>query len=193
MDFASKSGYRVLGIAESFQKEQGSNSILAGIVMRGDFFIDGVAFEKLTVGGLDATTKVLSLFRGLNRPDVRAILLNGCIISWFNIINLNEIFTSTNLPVICVTYQPSEGVEQYINEYFSGNEAEERLALYEQIRERILLKLKTGYEVYVKPVGISERETRSILNTFLHQGKIIEPLRIAKLFAHAIFSQLYEK
>ena len=35
-----KKGVRVLGVAESFEKKQ-SHSILAGVVMRGDFRIDG--------------------------------------------------------------------------------------------------------------------------------------------------------
>jgi endonuclease V-like protein UPF0215 family len=186
----SKRGIRLLGIAESFQKTKGTDSVLAGVIMRGDFLIDGCGFERITVGGLDATEKVVSLFEKLDRTDIHAILLNGCVISWFNIIDLEELSSRTGLPVICVTYQPSEGIEKYIREYFTDEEAAQRLALHNKSRERKTILLKTEFEVFVRIVGITLQETRKVLNNFLHQGKIVEPLRIAKLLAHTVFSQI---
>ena len=189
----SKKGIRVLGIAESFQKTQGSDSILAGIVMRGDFLIDGCGFEKITVGGLDGTERIISLIKRLNRLDIHLILLNGCIISWFNIIDLEAVAQRTGLPVICVTYQTSEGIEKYIKEYFTGEEVTKRLVLYNELKQRERLILKTGQEIFVKTVGIDSQETLTILNRFLHQGKIVEPLRIAKLLAHTTFTEFCGK
>ncbi|MEM0259499.1 MAG: DUF99 family protein, partial [Thermoproteota archaeon] len=44
----SKKAIRVLGIAESF-RETSKKSILAGVVMRGDFLIDGFSFSFVTL------------------------------------------------------------------------------------------------------------------------------------------------
>ncbi|MHA2408300.1 MAG: endonuclease dU [Candidatus Ranarchaeia archaeon] len=189
----SKRGIRVLGIAESFQKTKGSDSILAAVIMRGDFLVDGCGFEKITVGGLDATEKVISLVEKLERTDIHVILLNGCVISWFNIIDLEEVADKTGLPVICVTYQPSKGIEKYIREYFTGEEVTKRLALYNEMKDRKKILLKTGFEVFVKTGGVNIQETKGILNRFIHQGKIVEPLRVAKLLAHTAFTEFSSK
>ncbi|NMA11510.1 MAG: DUF99 family protein, partial [Methanomicrobiales archaeon] len=47
----AKSGLRALGIAESYAGRE--QSTLAGVVMRKDLRIDGVAFARVTVGGSD--------------------------------------------------------------------------------------------------------------------------------------------
>jgi endonuclease V-like protein UPF0215 family len=45
----NKKGIRVLGIAESFKRGE-EKSVLAGVVMRSDNIIDGVAFDRIAVG-----------------------------------------------------------------------------------------------------------------------------------------------
>jgi len=54
-----KKGFRTLGVSESFVKGVSEKSILAGVVMRADMMIDGFTFSRATVGGLDATDKIL--------------------------------------------------------------------------------------------------------------------------------------
>ena len=53
-----KKGLRGLGIAESF-KQNSEKSILAGIVMRRDFVIDGFVFGSTTISGNDATDEII--------------------------------------------------------------------------------------------------------------------------------------
>ncbi|MBC7109878.1 MAG: DUF99 family protein, partial [Archaeoglobi archaeon] len=64
-----KKGIRALGIAESFRKGY-PLSVLAGVVMRADWKIDGFACSLATVGGMDATEAVLKIFRDLSRRDI---------------------------------------------------------------------------------------------------------------------------
>ena len=87
----NKKGIRVLGIAESFRRDH-EKSVLAGVVMRSDFIIDGFAFTRITVGGMDATEGIFRIFESLQRDDINLMMLNGCVISWFNIINIEEIY-----------------------------------------------------------------------------------------------------
>ena len=70
-----KKGIRVLGVAESFVRDFPS-SVLAGVVMRGDFYIDGISLSSATVGGMDATRGVIELFKGLARDDLNVIFIN---------------------------------------------------------------------------------------------------------------------
>ncbi|MDW8000016.1 MAG: DUF99 family protein, partial [Candidatus Nitrosocaldus sp.] len=85
-----KKAIRALGIAESFRKGT-SKAVLAGVVMRSDLVIDGVALSSTTVRGDDATDAVINLYRGLNRNDVNLIMLGGVVISMYNIIDLDRV------------------------------------------------------------------------------------------------------
>lgn len=178
----NKSGIRVLGVAESFVRSE-QVSRLAGIVMRGDLRIDGLALARITVGGDDATSGVLSIFDRLDRSDINVILLNGNVISWFNIIDTDEVFRRTGKPLISLTYEESPGLEEYIREYFV--EPEEKLQRYYALGRRIPVMVRTGYEVYVRTQGTSIEEAVSILNRFTLDGRTPEPIRVARMMARA--------
>jgi len=173
----------VLGIAESFVRTI-PLSRLAGVVMRADLRIDGVALASATVGGDDATRAVLNIYEELDRADVNAILLSGAVISWFNIIDIQEVFESTEKPVICLTYEESPGLEKCIREYFP--EPDEKLRSYERLGPRQQIMLKTGYEVYVRTLDVSPEDARVLINKFTLDGRIPEPVRVARLAARAV-------
>ncbi|WXG39966.1 MAG: DUF99 family protein [Candidatus Freyarchaeum deiterrae] len=179
-----KLGVRVLGIAESFVKGKSERSVLAGVVMRGDFLIDGFAFATIAVGGMDATEGVISVYRSLDRSDINYLFLNGCVISWFNIVDLDRVYAELGIPLVCVTYEESEGLEKYFKEYFA--DWEERLQIYNRLGVRELVKLRTGYEVYVRYLGMSREDAVRVLNKFTLQGSVSEPLKTARLVSRAI-------
>lgn len=180
-----KKGLRALGIAESFQKGESREAILAGAVMRGDFQIDGFALTKITVGGLDATEGVLRLFEDLKRRDINLLMLNGCVISWYNIIELGKVFREINLPLICVTYEESEGLEKFFKDNFK--DWKRRVAKYKRLGTRTPIKLRTKKKVLVRFLGIeNEKEVKRVLDKFTIQGAVPEPLRVARLLARTI-------
>jgi hypothetical protein len=178
----NKPAPRVLAIAESFVRSRPA-SILAGVVMRADLRVDGLAFARATVGGDDATSGVLQIYAQLDRADVNALLLSGAAVSWFNIIDLQEVFDIVQKPVICLTYEESPGLERHIREYFP--EPEEKLRRYARLGKREPVKLKTGYEVFVRVLGATSSEARMLLNKFTLDGRVPEPVRVARLAARA--------
>ncbi|MEM2942719.1 MAG: DUF99 family protein [Candidatus Bathyarchaeia archaeon] len=186
-----KRGIRALGISESFIKSKSRRSILAGVVMRSDLIVDGFSFARTTVGGIDATESVIELCRRLSRRDLNIILLNGCVISWFNIISLGEVRRNTGLPLICITYEESEGLERYFTEYFR-DEAGERIRRYRENGEREELRLHTGQTVFARYLGIEREDAARILDKFTIQGSVPDPLRVARLLARAVVQQLPE-
>jgi len=179
-----KKGIRALGIAESFRKG-GRFSWLVGVVMRGDLLIDGFGVERVTVGGRDATEKVVSLVRGMGREDINLIFLSGCVISWFNVVVLPRVYEELRIPLICLTYEESEGLEKYFREYFP-EDYEERIKAYRLNGEREELTLKTGLKVYVRYLGVSRREVELLLNRWTLTGRYPEPVRVAKLLARTL-------
>lgn len=179
-----KKGLRVLGVAESFRKKE-KKSLLAGVVMRADLQVDGFAVTRITVGGMDATEGVLRIFKKLNRRDINALFLNGCVISWFNIIDLDRVYEELKLPLVCVTYEESPGLERYIREYFQ--DWQERIKAYVALGGRTRIRLHTGHEILVRHLGIpGEREVKALLDKFTHQGSVPEPLKVARLLARAL-------
>jgi len=186
-----KKGIRALGIAECFRKGESRKSVLAGVVMRADLLLDGFSFSTATVGGLDATEAVLRLYERLRRKDVNIIMLNGCVISWYNVIDLNEVHERTGKPLICVTYEPSPGLEKYFKEYFPEDWAE-RLAIYERNGPRKAIRLRTGHEVFIRAIGLDEEEAKKVLDKFTLHGSIPEPLRLARLLARAVLTSINE-
>ncbi len=178
-----KKGIRALGIAESFHKGKSNKALLAGVVMRADFIVDGFGFSKTTVGGLDATEAVIKLFLDIGRRDINVIMLNGCIISLFNIIDIYEVHCSTGVPVICISYRESPGIEKYLQEL---EDSEERLSLYKKLGRREVITLNTGKRVFVRYSGVNWREVKMVLDKFTIQGAVPEPIRVARILAKEV-------
>ena len=183
-----KSGVRVLAIAESFDRED-EKSIVAGIVMRGDVRIDGFGICKPSVGGTDATSSLISLFERLERPDIRAWMLGGSVIAWFNIIDIVELYETTKVPVVCVSYNPSEGIEKYVKEYFPAD-WEQRLQIMERAGPRMEATLKTGHQVYLNVSGLSKTRAKQLVDQFTLDGRIPEPIRVARIEAAGLHRDL---
>ena len=177
-----KSGIRVLGIAESCSSR--SRSLLCGVVMRRDLHIDGFTWGTVTVGGDDATTEILSMIRNLNRRDLNLIMLSGCVIAWYNIIDPAEIQSQTGLPIIGVSYEKSEGLEEHIRHHFPDNS--EKIRQYCKLGDRTAITLPSGYSLYARGWGVTEQEMIRACTLFTHHGRIPEPLRVARIGARSV-------
>jgi len=175
----AKRGLRALGIAESFSGR--TLSTMAGVVMRKDLRIDGVAITSLTVGGMDATCAVLGIIASLGRRDINVVMVSGSVVAWYNILDPEAIARESGLPLIVVTYEESEGLEGDIIHHFPGDE--DRLRAYRNLGERIPVQLKDGSQVFIRPAGLSTDDAARILRDFTRDGKIPEPVRVARLVA----------
>lgn len=179
-----KKGLRVLGIAESYAGR--TLSTLTGIVMRKDLRIDGFSFGRVTVGGTDATESILGVIHAMDRRDINVIMLSGCVIAWFNVIDPARISQDSKIPVICVSYEDSEGLEADIRHHFPGDEG--RIAAYRRLGECTPATLHTRQTVFLRAWGLSPADAMQLCNDFTLDGKIPEPLRVARLCSRNLFS-----
>lgn len=184
-----KKAFRALGISESFIKGLSGKSVLAGVVLRSDGILDGFIFSRVSVGGMDATEKIIDMYKDLKRDDINVLMLNGCVISWYNVVDLQRVYEETNLPLICVTYEESEGLDKYFLELFP-EDCEKRIEIYHKNGPRTTVNLHTGHKVYIRFYGMSLEEAKGILNKFTLHGAVPEPLRIARLLARGIIRTL---
>lgn len=184
-----KKAFRALGISESFIKGLSDKSVLAGVVLRSDGIIDGFTFSRATLGGMDATEKIIDMYKALERDDINVLMLNGCVISWYNVIDLSRVYEEIGLPLICVTYEESPGLEKYFMELFP-EDYEKRIEIYRKNGPRTAVKLHTGFKVYIRFYGMDIDGAKAILDKFTLHGAVPEPLRIARLLARGIMKTL---
>ena len=184
----NKKGIRVLAIAESFKKEK-LNSILTGVVMRKDFIIDGVIFGKVTIGGTDATQKIIDMFQNLHRNDIGFLLLDGMIISMFNVVDGEIIYNTIGIPVIIITFKNSQGIDDIIKAHFPDT-YEIRLSVIKKLGKREPVLLKTNKFLLIRTWGIRLEDAVRLLNSFLIQGSVPEPIKLAKIISRAYLKTL---
>jgi len=178
-----KKAIRALGIAESFKKSE-KQSVLAGVVMRSDWIIDGVTYANATVRGDDATDAVIKLYTSLDRTDINFVMIGGLIISMYNIIDIERLHERLKVPVIGVTFEESEGLDEHIKRAFPDS-WKSKMEAYHKLGSREEIKLKTGYSIFVRAQGINTKSAKQAINKFLLQGSIPEPIRVARLIARA--------
>lgn len=179
-----KKGLRALGIAESYAGRE--YSLLAGVVMRKDLRIDGFVFGRVTVGGTDATDTIIGMIHDLDRRDINVVMISGCVIAWYNILDPVRISEEAKIPVICVTYEESDGLVGDIRYHFPGDEA--RVRAYLRLGERVPLELSGHQTIFLRVAGISDADAARLCRDFISEGKIPEPLRVARLCARQAFS-----
>lgn len=170
-----------MGVAESFRDDR---STLAGLVVRADRTVDGVAFATCTVGGTDATAAVNRLWNRLDREDVAHIMIAGVAPAWYNILSLEEIHTTTDRPVLAVTFEQGGSLAEPLHEEFEGEALDRRLEAYERLPARHRVAMDDG-AVFVRAVGLSAGEAAAVVRTHTHEGGRPEPLRVARLAARA--------
>lgn len=175
-----KSGSRTLGIAFSDGAER---SRIGGAVVRGDRVTDGLVFGTCSVGGLDATERLIDLFDRLGREDVQRVMTAGIAPAWFNLIDLARLEAAIDRPVIAVSFEESDGLESVLRREFDGDALSGRMAVYDQLPERNRIHV-TDQELFVRSIGITREETFRVVKSHLNDGRL-EPLRVARIAARA--------
>ncbi|MFC4550382.1 MULTISPECIES: DUF99 family protein [Halorussus] len=176
-----KPGVRALGVAESYR---GRRSTLAGTVVRASRVVDGFAYDTATVGGTDATDTVVSIFRKLDREDVRYLLLAGIALSWYNVVDLHRVAEATDRPAISVTFEESPGLRGALEAEFEGDALDRRLELLDAQPPRERLSVN-DQAVFVRSVGVDPGEARDAVRAFTPEGGRPEPVRVARMAARA--------
>jgi endonuclease V-like protein UPF0215 family len=147
-----------------------------------------MAFATVTVEGDDATEQVLRIYGSLGRDDIVCIMLSGLVVSMYNVIEGQKLHDETKIPIVAVTHEDSQGLEQTIKGRFPNWEA--KLGRYLKLVPREKVALRTGKSLYIQRWGISRNEAVSLLNAFTLQGSFPEPVRLAKLAARAFSSAM---
>jgi endonuclease V-like protein UPF0215 family len=177
---------RVLGIDDGkFIPHTQGTIIVVGVVFRGGISIEGVMHTTITIDGLDATEKIISMINtSPHRRQLRLIMLNGITFGGFNLIDIKKLHLATNLPVLALTHEKPnlieirEALKNLPNFVTRWNLVLEAGEIHELINR--------GTKIYIETAGISIADAQRIIALTSSRSSLPEPLRVAHLIASGI-------
>ena len=132
--------------------------------------------------GSDILKKMIENTR--HNRQLRALLLDGVALGGFNIVDIEDIYDTTGLPVITITRdKPNfDKIKHALEKNF--DDWEDR---WNMITKGELHEVKTKHNpIFVKCVGIDIEEAKEIIKLSTIRGVIPEPIRVAHLIASGI-------
>ncbi|MHA1509503.1 MAG: endonuclease dU, partial [Promethearchaeota archaeon] len=170
-----------------FNSESHSTDLI-GIVCQGTRMVSMVK-KEITIDGDDATEVLIELIRQ-NEKHVQYVITDTITFGGFNIIDLEEIHSATNKPIIAVTEKEVDlnAVKKAILKTFpQNNRAKLRKIvnagnLYETVTETAGGLSK----VYFHSKGISFTDVEALFQKVCIDSKIPEPVRLAHIIGKAL-------
>jgi endonuclease V-like protein UPF0215 family len=180
-----KNQIRLLGIDDAPFSFSDEFSIIIGVIMRGNSYIEGIISRKIKVDGDDATDLCIDMVnKSRHKQQLKALLIDGIAFCGFNVIDIEKIFLKTELPIITITRDKPDliKIKNALKKNFS--DWKNRLEIIEKVD---LHRIETNYNpIYIKYIGISLKETKEIIKLSTIRGVIPEPIRIAHIIASGI-------
>lgn len=179
---------RVLGVDDGIFVPHTKGTVdVVGIVYRGGYWLDGVMRTEVTIDGMDATEKTAAMIKkSPHYEELRVVTLNGITFAGFNVVDINKLFKTVNLPVIAVT-QGKPDLEKIKKALENLPEYERRWQTIESAGKIIEVQTRNTEEpVYMQIAGISQEDAEKILKSTSTRSNIPEALRVAHIIASGL-------
>jgi len=180
-----KKQIRVLGIDDSPFTFTDKYGTLIGVIMRGGEYIECILKDQVSIDGNDATFICKQMINNSRyKKQLKAILLDGIALGGFNIVDIEEIYNTTNLPVITITRDKPDfkKIKNALQKNFK--DWGKRFNL---MKKGKLYEVNTKHNpIYVKCIGLTIDEAKEIIKISTIRGVIPEPIRVAHLIASGI-------
>lgn len=183
-----KSEIRVIGIDDGpFEPHKKGKVLLVGAVFRGGHWLDGVLSTYAEVDGNDATERVIEMVnRSRHKGQLRVVMTGGMTFGGFNVIDIEEIFNKTGLPVIAISRKRPDIVK-----------IKKALKHLPDWREKLSILRKAGKiypvrtrqretKIFMQVAGIRRSDAEKIVKITSTRSLIPEPLRVAHLIATGV-------
>ena len=180
-----KQQIRLLGVDDSPFRFTDKYGMVIGVVMRGNEYLECVLRRHINIDGKDATFVCKDMIKKTkHRKQLKAMLLDGIALGGFNVVNIEEIYSETDLPVITITRDKPDfnKIKKALQKNF-----EDWKKRWDIISRGELHQVKTDHNpIYVKCAGIDIEEAKEIIKLSTIRGVIPEPIRMAHLIASGI-------
>lgn len=176
---------RILGIDDSPFTFNNKYCIVIGAVMRGGEYLECVLSNRVAIDGNEATDICKEMIQNTkHRQQLKVVMLDGVALGGFNIVDINELYESTNLPIITITRDKPDFDKIKLALQKNFNDWEER---WKTLKKGEMYTVETNHNpIYVKCVGIAIEDAKEIINLSTIRGVIPEPIRVAHVIASGI-------
>ncbi|MDD3248008.1 MAG: DUF99 family protein [Methanosarcina sp.] len=184
-DFHIKPEIRILGIDDSALLHE--RVMIVGTVFRGGDWIDGILRSDITRDGLDATEVISTMIKNSRHySQLRIVMLDGITYGGFNVVDIEELYRETGLPVIVVmrAYPDFEKIRAALRHFSDGEVRWDMIKKAGKIEKLITEKNRTP--IYIQKAGIGVKSAEKIVRLTSIRSNIPEPLRVAHLIATGI-------
>ena len=166
---------RVFAFDDSPFTRKDEYTVLVGVIMRKDLYIETIVRKKIKIDGMDVTEKILEAV-GEKGSGVRVILTQGITFGGFNVLDVNRLFEKTQIPIInVVDHEPDmKRIKNALQKYFED---------WELRYSSLSADFKKFDLLYVQALGMEPSLAYKFVTQITTSGTIPEPLRIADLVA----------
>ena len=161
-----------------FSKDKQIKVPVYGVVMKGAAYVDGIIQSQLERDD-DSATLVLSkmILSSSHKSQIQAIFLQGITIAGFGIIDIQEFFQKTKIPVIVILrkFPDYEKIHFALKRNFDDSDIR-----WNQIQNAgTPFKIQDDPSIYLQVAGISIENANSLTKKCTAVGTIPEAVRIA--------------
>jgi len=180
-----KQQIRLLGIDDSPFSFNDKYASVIGVVMRGGSYLECVLSDQVSVDGSDATFVCKNMIEGSrHKKQLKAVLLDGVALGGFNVVDIEELHSATDVPVITITRDEPDFDKIKLALEKNFDDWKKRLGVMQKGK---LFKIETQHNpIFVKYIGLSLDETKEIIKLSTIRGVIPEPIRVAHLIASGV-------
>ncbi len=151
---------------------------------RRDGTLEDVAVDMAKLGGVDGTAAAMRILDKLLKPDISIVMLDGCVVSFYNWIDGEALWLKYGKPVACYVFEnPAGRVEDAVRKLFA--DWERRVEAYRRLGVPTRHNTKWGY-IYVRSWGIDPHDAGVAAQVLMKHGKLPEPIRVAKIVARGV-------
>ncbi len=186
-----KKEIRVVGFDDApFEKfNNRKDTLIVGVVTRGGLYFEGLLSTKVRVDGFNSTKKIIESIKNSKfYPQIQALMIDGISLGGFNIINVEEFYKKTGIPILIIMRRRPN-----FKEFFKAMEHTTR----PKVRRRMAEKAGDVKKVYVKnsnvdgfvyyqKFGCTNEFAEEVIKITTTRSLVPEPLRIAHLIASGI-------
>ena len=186
-----KKDIRTIGIDDAaFQREKSKKTFVFGVVVRGYNLVEGILRTEIEVDGMDATEKISKMIRESKfNEQLRTIMLGSSTIAAFNIINLNELYKNTSIPILTVLPNlPNEREVKAALSHLDDWKKRYEILNNNPPLKKIEFKNQIGRtcKMYIQHIGFSnDKDIREVLQFTTFSSSIPEGLRLADMIGQS--------
>jgi len=160
---------------------------VVGVVYRGGYWFEGVMRAEITIDGLDATEKIVTMIESSPYyKELRIVVLDGVTFAGFNVVDISKLSRRVELPVISVARKKPE-LEEIRSALKNLPDFEIRWRAMENAGKIFEVETRKGENpVYMHIAGILREDAKKIMKKTSTRSLIPEALRVAHIIASGL-------